>query len=81
MLSLMGSVLKQAESGEIDRRDGDLREGARADNGLTAIFIFNIMSSPAAHLLLCCRSPPGVCVRVYVCVSERAIAEQITDHR
>lgn len=67
---------------------GDMREGGRegvlADNGLTGIFIFNNMSSPAAHLLLCCQSPLRVCV--CKCVRDREkercrqpITDQITD--
>lgn len=59
-------------------------EGVQADNGLTGIFIFNNMSSPAAHLLLCCQSPMGVCVNV--CAKDKkqkrckqAITDQITD--
>lgn len=33
-----------------------------ADDGLTGIFIFNNVSSLAAHLLLCCQSPLGGCM-------------------
>lgn len=53
---------------EIDRWDGDLKQGVCADNQLTAIFIFNTVSSPAAHLLLCSWSPLGVYVCVCACV-------------
>lgn len=56
-------------TGRDEMKDGgcSVRGCVQADNGLTGIFIFNNMSSLAAHLLLCCQSPPGTCVSVCKC--------------